>query len=59
MRPGTILGMDDEAVAEMGGFQACLRRIAEMRELLRSARPEGMIDGHSVWRSSRLSGVRI
>ena len=56
---GAILGMDDEAVAEMGGFQACLRRIAEMRELLRSARPEGTIDAHSVWRSSRLSGVRI
>jgi len=54
-----ILGMDDEAVAEMGGFQACLRRIAEMRKLLRSARPEGTIDAHSVWRSSRLSGVRI
>ncbi len=56
---GAILGMDDEAVAEMGGLQACLRRIAEMRKLLRSARPEGTIDGHSVWRSSRLSGVRI
>ena len=56
---GAILGMDDEAVAEMGGFQACLRRIAELRELLRSARPEGTIDGHSVWRSNRLSGVRI
>jgi len=56
---GAILGMDDEAVAEMGGFQACLRRIAEMRKLLRSARPEGTIDAHSVWRSSRLSGVRI
>ncbi|MDE0358562.1 MAG: hypothetical protein OXN92_12640 [Gammaproteobacteria bacterium] len=56
---GAILGMDDEAVAEMGGFQACLRRIAEMRELLRSARPEGTIDAHSVWRSSRLAGVRV
>ena len=56
---GAILGMDDEAVAEMGGFQACLHRISEMRELLRSARPEGTIDGHSVWRSSRLAGVRI
>ena len=56
---GAILGMDDEAVAEMGGFQACLRRIAEIRELLRSARPGGTIDAHSVWRSSRLSGVRI
>ncbi|MCY3599424.1 MAG: hypothetical protein OXN85_05600 [Gemmatimonadetes bacterium] len=56
---GAILGMDDEAVADMGGFQACLRRIAEMRKLLRSARPGGTIDAHSVWRSSRLSGVRI
>ena len=56
---GAILGMEDDAVAEMGGFQACLRRIAEMRKLLRSARPEGTIDGRSVWRSSRLSGVRI
>ena len=56
---GAILGMDDEAVTGIGGFQACLRRIAEMRELLRSARPESTIDAHSVWRSSRLSGVRI
>ena len=56
---GAILGMDDEAVAAMGGFQACLRRIAELRELLRSARPGGTIDAHSVWRSSRLAGVRI
>ena len=56
---GAILGMDDEAVAEMGGFQACLRRVAEMRELLLSARPGGTIDAHSVWRSSRLSGIQI
>ena len=56
---GAILDMDDEAVAEMGGFQACLRRISELRELLRSARPGGTIDAHSVWRSSRLAGVRI
>ena len=34
-----ILGMDDEAVEEMGGFQARLQRIAEMKELLRSMRP--------------------
>ncbi|MDE0357058.1 MAG: hypothetical protein OXN92_04865 [Gammaproteobacteria bacterium] len=56
---GAILGMDDEAVAGMGGFQACLRRIAELRKLLRSARPGGTIDAHTVWRSNRLSGVRI
>ena len=54
-----IRGMDDATVEEMGGLNGCLRRLVEMRELLRSARPEGTIDGHSVWRSSRLSGVRI
>ncbi|MCY3598532.1 MAG: hypothetical protein OXN85_00975, partial [Gemmatimonadetes bacterium] len=50
-----ILGMDDAAVEAMGGFQACLRRIAEMKELLGSMRPSGTIDGHSVWRSIRFS----
>ena len=54
-----IRGMDDATVEELGGLNGCLRRLVEMRELLRSARPEGTIDGHSVWRSSRLSGVRI
>ena len=54
-----IRGMDDATVEELGGLNGCLRRLVEMRDLLRSARPEGTIDGHSVWRSSRLSGVRI
>ncbi len=54
-----IRGMDDATVEELGGLNGCLRRLVEMRELLRSVRPEGMIDGHSVWRSSRLRGVRI
>ena len=54
-----ILGMDDAAVEAMGGFQACLQRIAEMKELLRSGLPGGLIDGHSVWRSSRLAGGGI
>ena len=54
-----ILGMDDAAVEAMGGFQACLHRIAEMKELLRSGLPGGAIDGHSVWRSSRLAGGGI
>ena len=54
-----IRGNDDATVEELGGLNGCLRRLVEMRELLRSARPEGTIDGHSVWRSSRLSGVRI
>ncbi len=54
-----IRGMDDATVEELGGLNGCLRRLVELRELLRSARPEGMIDGRSVWRSSRLSGLRI
>ena len=54
-----IRGMDDATVEELGGLNGCLRRLVEMRDLLRSARPEGTIDAHSVWRSSRLSGVRI
>ena len=53
-----IRGMDDPTVEELGGLNGCLRRLVEMRNLLRSAHPEGVIDGHSVWRSSRLSGVQ-
>ncbi len=53
-----IRGMDDGTVEELGGLNGCLRRLFEMRDLLRSPRPEGTIDAHSVWRSSRLSGVR-
>ena len=47
--------MDDAVVEAMGGFQACLHRIGEMKDLLRSGLPGGTIDGHSVWRSSRLA----
>ncbi len=54
-----IRGNDDTTVEELGGLNGCLRRLVEVRDLLRSARPEGTIDAHSVWRSSRLSGVRI
>ncbi len=54
-----IRGMDDATVEELGGLNGCLRRLVEMRELLRSARPEGTINGHSVWRSSRFARVRI
>ncbi|WP_420447565.1 hypothetical protein [Candidatus Palauibacter sp.] len=53
-----IRGMDDPTVEELGGLNGYLRRLVEMRNLLRSAHPEGVIDGHSVWRSSRLSGVQ-
>jgi len=34
-----ILGMDDAAVEAMGGFQACLHRIGQIKELLRSGLP--------------------
>ena len=54
-----IVGMDDAAVEEMGGFQACLHRMVEMEDLLRSMGPAGTIDGHSVWRSSRFYGRGI
>ena len=54
-----IIGMDDAAVEEMGGFQACLHRMVEMEDLLRSMGPAGTIDGHSVWRSSRFHGRGI
>ncbi len=54
-----IVGMDDAAVEEMGGFQACLHRMVEMEDMLRSMAPAGTIDGHSVWRSSRFHGRGI
>jgi hypothetical protein len=54
-----VRGMDDAMVEALGGLNACLCRLVEMRQLLRSTRPERMIDAHSVWRSRHLSGVRI
>ena len=54
-----IVGMDDATVERMGGFQACLHRIVEMKDLLRSLRPAGTIDGFTAWRSSRFAGVGI
>ena len=54
-----IVGMDDAGVEEMGGFQACLHRMVELEDMLRSMRPAGTIDGHSVWRSSRFRGRGI
>ena len=50
-----IRGMDDAAVEELGGLNGCLHRLVEMRTLLRSGLPGGMIHGYSVWRSSRFS----
>ena len=54
-----IRGMDDAAVKELGGLNGCLHRLVEMRALLRSALPGGMIHGYSVWVSSRFSGGGI
>ncbi|MDE2762687.1 MAG: hypothetical protein F4086_19870 [Gemmatimonadetes bacterium] len=54
-----IRGRDEALVEELGGLNGCLHRLVEMRALLRSGLPGGMIDGYSVWRSSRFAGVGI
>ncbi len=46
---------DEVAVEELGGLNGCLHRLVEMRALLRSDLPGGLIDGHSVWRSNRFA----
>ena len=51
-----ILEGDGAALAPYGDIQAGLGRIAELRELERSARPRPSIDGLDTWRSSRLPG---
>ena len=53
---GAIRGMDDAVVQELGGFQRCLVRIAELQKLLRSTRQGTAIDGFAAWRSRRLQG---
>ena len=51
-----IRGMDDAVIEKHGGLQSCLKRIVELKDLLRSARPRTAIDGFTTWRSSRLPG---
>ena len=51
------LGMDDGAVAKMGGFQACRHRIVELKDLLPPEPAGPAIDGYSVWRASRYGGA--
>ena len=51
-----IRGMDDAVIEKHGGLQGCLKRIVELKDLLRSARPATAIDGFTTWRSSRLPG---
>lgn len=48
-----IRGRDEAAVEELGGLNGCLHRLVEMRALLRSGLPGGIIHGYSVWVSSR------
>ncbi|MDE2870208.1 MAG: hypothetical protein OXQ94_00750 [Gemmatimonadota bacterium] len=54
-----IRGRDEALVEELGGLNGCLHRLVEMKALLRSGLPGGMIDGYSVWRSSRFAGGGI
>ena len=54
-----IRGMDDAVIEKHGGLQGCLKRIVELKDLLRSARPGTAIDGFTTWRSSRLPGADL
>ncbi len=54
-----IRGRDEAAVEELGGLNGCLHRLVEMRALLRSGLPGGIIHGYSVWGSSRFPEGRI
>ena len=51
-----IRGMDDAVIEKHGGLQGCLKRIVDLKDLLRSSRPGTAIDGFTTWRSSRLPG---
>ena len=54
-----IRGKDEAKERELGGLNGCIHRLVEMKDLLRSGLPGGVIDGYSVWRSSRFAGVGI
>jgi len=47
---------DESVIGEHGSLRGCLVRLAELRTALPTAPSEAMIDGFTVWRSSRLSG---
>ena len=47
---------DESVIGEHGSLRGCLERLAELRAALPTAPSEAMIDGFTVWRSSRLSG---
>ena len=50
-----IRGRDEGVIGEHGSLRGCLARLAELRAALPTAPSEAMIDGFTVWRSSRLS----
>ena len=51
-----IRGRDESVIEEHGSLRGCLARLAELRAALPTAPSEAMIDGFTVWRSTRLSG---
>ena len=51
-----IRDRDKSVIEEHGSFRGCLARLAELQAALPTAPSEAMIDGFTVWRSSRLSG---
>ena len=50
-----IRGRDESVIGRYGRLQDCLARLAELRASLPTAPSEAMIDGFTVWRSTRLS----
>ncbi|WP_420448061.1 hypothetical protein [Candidatus Palauibacter sp.] len=51
-----IRGRDKRVTGRYGSLRGCLVRLAELRDALPAAPSEAMIDGFTVWRSTRLSG---
>ncbi len=51
-----IRGADQRVIQIHGSLRGCLARLVELRAALPTAPSEAMIDGFTVWRSSRLSG---
>ena len=51
-----IRGSDKRVTGRYGSLRGCLVRLAELRESLPTAPSEAMIDGFTVWQSTRLPG---
>lgn len=50
-----IRSRDESVIEQHGSLRGCLARLAELRTALPTAPSEAMIDGFTVWRSTRLS----